>query len=160
MRAVGPIVLLLLARLCVVSVLAQSQIVSQLTGEQARNSTRRVNIAGTDLGIAFEFRGRVYFMFGDSYGYRPSRSLPPSEYDWRSNTLAIANDFGTDPIQRGVWLTVWTPLRANGTAAELISSAKREGIEVTTIPTAVWANDQSIYFWFMSVKHWGDPGRW
>ena len=112
----------------------------------------------TDLGIAFEYRGRLRFVFGDTYGFHPQDGnvrlgkREPGGPDWRftcvslllhvptfmcrSNVMAVANDF-RDP-GAGLALVDWT-LRPNGTAAELIPSLKRDNVEVTSIPTAAWA---------------------
>jgi hypothetical protein len=123
--------------------------VTQLTGITSINSTDRVHISGTDLGSMFKFNGKIYFLFGDTF-------YPAIGQDWRSNTMAYTTDYhAADGIKFNGWIT-----DTSGYAKELISSKKVDFDEITVIPTAGIAINNRIYVFFMSVKHWGDPGQW
>jgi hypothetical protein len=130
--------------------------VGQLTGQPSLNNTGAVNVYGTDLGSMFlHSDGRVYFLFGDTFGYPGT----PGSGDWRSNTMSYTTDFiPSDGITFDGWIT-----DLSGHAKALLEGNHdpNDGSgEVTKIPTAGWSDGARQYIWFMSVKRWGAPGQW
>ena len=125
------------------------EMVCQLTGADALNDTRPADVFGTDLGIMVHRGVRMYFVFGDTFGWGGLGGL-----HWRSNTMAYTVD--TNPAD-GVPLTDWIA-NASGFAEELISSLKVDHVEMTCIPTAVYDSGVCLYVYYMSVKHWEDTG--
>ncbi|MCF2136686.1 MAG: DUF4185 domain-containing protein [Candidatus Thorarchaeota archaeon] len=125
-------------------------VVSQLTGQDALNNTQTVDVNGTDLGIVFDHQGMLYYMFGDTFGCGTGFAL-----NWRSNTLAYSTD--TDPSD-GIMLKGWIIQPRSTYAKELIGSLKQDNVEMTSIPTAVYSDNHTIYVYYMSVKHWSSTG--
>jgi len=128
------------------------QMICQLTGKDAVNDTRPVDVNGTDLGIMVYRGSKMYLVFGDTFGVGGLGGI-----DWRSNTMAYTVD--TNPAD-GVPLTGWILNTSNGFAKELISSLKQDNVEKTCIPTAVYDRGNCLYIYYMSVKHWGSGGTW
>lgn len=129
---------------------------AQLTGADSANATDQYGVHGTDLGSMFEFDGRTWFVFGDTFGERPEGFTGGGGSLWRSNTLAFSTD--TDPSD-GITLDGMI-LDGTGTAAELIPSKKQDNKEMTVIPTHGFASGDAMYLHWMSVRHWGIPGEW
>lgn len=125
-------------------------LICQLTGKDAVNDTTVADVNGTDVGIMVYRGGRMYFVFGDTFG-----GHGPWPLDWRSNTMAYTVD--TDP-SNGVPLTGWIANASTGYAVELVSSRKQDNVEITCIPTAVYDSGTCLYLYYMSVKHWSDTG--
>ncbi|MFC5406703.1 DUF4185 domain-containing protein [Cohnella soli] len=130
--------------------------VSQITGVESPNKTERYGVYGTDLGSMMSDGDRTYFVFGDTFGERPEEQIGAGGHDWRSNTMAYSTD--SDPTD-GITLDGMI-LDDFHTAKELLPSAKIDYEEMTTIPTHGLAANGNLYLYYMSVKHWGDPGRW
>lgn len=130
--------------------------VAQLTGEDSANRTDRYALYGTDLGSMFNIGDRTYFVFGDSFGERPEGMTGGGGSFWRSNTMAYATDANpSDGI-------VFDGMIVDdlGLAQELLPSKKVDFDEMTKIPThGLYANG-AMYLYYMSVSHWGDPGKW
>lgn len=118
---------------------------------------RHYRLLGTDLGILWDCgHGEVMIAFGDSYGLGwGGDGGGPGNADWRSNVLALSHD--DDPARGLVFTTMIqdTP----GHAQEVIASRK-DGDEVTSIPTGGITVGARHYLAFMSVHHWGLPGQW
>ncbi|WP_169082490.1 DUF4185 domain-containing protein [Paenibacillus sp. PL91] len=132
------------------------QQVAQLTGKDSMNGTDRYAVSGTDLGSMFQAGDRSYFVFGDTFGDREDGSTGAGGSFWRSNTLAYSTDI--DPSDGIMFDGMITD--DIGLAKELLPSKKIDFDEMTKIPThGVSAND-SLYLYYMSVNHWGDPGQW
>ncbi|XID92639.1 DUF4185 domain-containing protein [Paenibacillaceae bacterium WGS1546] len=130
--------------------------VAQLTGADSPNKTDRYGVYGTDLGSMINAGDRTYFVFGDTFGERPSDMIGGGGSFWRSNTLAYATD--ADPAD-GI---AFDGMIADdlGLAKELLPSAKVDYEEMTKIPThGLYANG-ALYLYYMSVNHWGAPGHW
>ena len=131
--------------------------VAQLTGQPSLNNTGAVNVYGADLGSMFVHGDdRLYFLFGDTFG---PPGTPVGSGDWRSNTMAWSADL--DP-RDGVSFDGWITDGA-GRARALVEGDHdpNDGTgEVTKIPTCGWSDGSRMYLWFMSVRRWGDPGRW
>jgi hypothetical protein len=136
----------------------QTFLVSPETGPTSPNRTDlRWQVHGTDLGSSFGYRGRTYFVFGDTFGApaaNPFFSVPHE--DWRSNVMAFSSD--SDPAD-GVTFDDMITDRP-GHAAELLSSLKDPGVEQTVIPTYGVAVDDRMFLHYMSVREFGEPGHW
>ncbi|MDQ3973892.1 MAG: DUF4185 domain-containing protein, partial [Actinomycetota bacterium] len=127
-----------------------TQQVAQLTGPGSPNRTdERWHVYGTDLGHLFTHDGRLYVVFGDTFG-------PTFGSDWRSNTMAWTSD--RDP-RDGLTLEgmITGP---DGRARELLASQKVFEVEATVIPTYGVSVAGRMFLHYMSVRHWGPPGRW
>lgn len=130
--------------------------VSQLTGYESPNRTNRFDVYGTDLGSMFNYKEKTYFVFGDTFGYRPPDQVGAGGSDWRSNVMAVSSD--EDPSNG---ITMDRMITDYGThAKELLPSKKIDYEEMTKIPTHGIAAGNNMYLYFMSVNHWGDPGVW
>jgi len=130
--------------------------VAQITGRESINRTDAHGVYGCDLGSMFQDSGRTYFLFGDTFGYRSLSHTGSGGENWRSNTMAWSTT--TDP-ENGITLDGWIT-DPRGTAKELLSSRKKENDEVTVIPTNGVAANGALFIFYMSVRHWGDPGYW
>lgn len=130
--------------------------VQQITGMESPNDTSRFDVYGTDLGSMISTEDKTFLVFGDTFGYRGSDQIGAGGSDWRSNTIAVSTD--NDPSDG---LTIDSMITDYGDhAMELLPSAKRDYEEMTKIPTHGVAVDDRLYLYFMSVNHWGDPGKW
>jgi hypothetical protein len=140
----------------------QASRVVTLTGASSINETEaRYEVKGTDLGIMWtDERGQILAAFGDTFGARwagPGSGFgDPAVIDWRSNTLARSSD--RNPAD-GMSFTDFVTDRANH-AKELVPSLKRDGIEMSTIPTGGVNVGGRNYLAYMSVRHFGEAGRW
>jgi hypothetical protein len=140
----------------------QASRVAVITGAESMNATEaRYQVKGTDLGIMWaDDRGQILAAFGDTFG--PGWGGPgtgfkdPAAVDWRSNTLARSSD--RNPAG-GMAFTDFVSDRADH-AKELLPSLKRDGIEMTKIPTGGINVGGRNYLAYMSVRHFGQPGRW
>ena len=140
----------------VLSGIANVTRVAQLTGPDSPNRTDRYGVAGTDLGSMFEADGKVWFVFGDTFGERDPGFTGGGGREWRSNTMAYSTD--TDPTD-GITLDGFIA-SDDGRAKELLPSEKIDHSEMTVIPTYGFAANGAMYLAFMSVRHWGLPGEW
>ncbi|WP_179378337.1 DUF4185 domain-containing protein [Jannaschia marina] len=123
--------------------------VRQLTGAASPNATdRRWNVHGTDLGHMFRHKDDLYMVFGDTYG--------PDGGDWRSNTIARM----ADPDPAGGFAIANMIEGADGTAKEVIRSAKIPGVEWTVIPTNGVSLGERMVLHYMSVRMWGADDKW
>ena len=124
--------------------------VMQLTGEDSINKTQsRFGVWGTDLGSIAKLDGRYYMFGGDSFGNEKNAH-------WRSNVLFIIED--EDPSDGLNIVDAVTDRR--GKAKELLLSLKQDKVEMTVIPTNLFSANGKLYCIYMSVSHWGPPGRW
>ncbi|HET9376956.1 MAG TPA: DUF4185 domain-containing protein [Chthoniobacterales bacterium] len=90
-----------------------------LTGPQALVDQKSLDVCGTDLGIMTELNGRIYFAFGDTFGYEGDICRGINGPNWRSNCFASTADH--DP-EYGVRLTDW--LRgSDGRAIAIVQGA-------------------------------------
>ena len=132
--------------------------IAQLTGPDAINDTKKVLLAGTDLGNMFNDGERTWFLFGDSFGTRKPTDTGGTGEIWKSNCVAwTTDDDPTDGITFDGWL-----LDELDQVKEILPGLKNaNGVgEVTKIPTQGWAVDGTLFVAFMSVRHWGEPGKW
>ncbi|KIL38447.1 carbohydrate-binding protein [Gordoniibacillus kamchatkensis] len=130
--------------------------VAQLTGAESINHTDKYNLYGADLGSMFNADGKTFLVFGDSFGKRSPGQTGGGGADWRSNTLAFTSDSNpSDGLTFDGMIT-----DASGGAKELLPSRKVDNDEMTVIPTHGIAVRNTYYLYYMSVKHWGAPGKW
>lgn len=130
--------------------------VAQLTGKNSINKTDKYDLYGTDLGSMIEMNGKVYMTFGDTFGVRPDDFIGGGGSNWRSSTMAVISDKNpSDGLTFDGFIT-----GPDGNAKELLSSKKINYDEMTVIPTGGFSIGNRLYLNFMSVHHWGDPGRW
>ncbi|WP_227979324.1 DUF4185 domain-containing protein [Nocardia spumae] len=137
--------------------------VSKETGANSVNRTdKRWQVNGTDLGIMWESApGEIATAFGDTvgHGFHPPGGMGE---DWRSNLLAFSTNRELDKgliIDRMV-----TDDRCH--AAEVLSSRKKDNIEITTIPTSGFtlphqgsADGIRQFMSYMSIRTWNSiPG--
>ena len=131
--------------------------VAQATGMLSPNRTQDENVLGTDLGIMWDNgNGQILTAFGDSAGLGVPNLLAGSLWSWRSNTLFRSAD---RDLYDGMTFDS-TPRDLLGQSKELIFSPKIPYVEISRIPTAGVAVDGVQYMSTMSVKNWGDPGKW
>jgi hypothetical protein len=134
------------------------QIVCPITGPNSKVPTlmKQLDICGTDLGIMTEADGRIFFAFGDTFGYPCSG---PGGPDWRSNTLgATANHNPANGVELTDWLT-----NPDGTAKAIIEGAHQPPFtgtngEQTKIPTSMVTVGGRIYLHYMSVHGFAAKG--
>ncbi|MBV9029021.1 MAG: DUF4185 domain-containing protein [Pseudonocardiales bacterium] len=135
--------------------------VAVLTGAASINATEaRYQVKGTDLGIMWtDERGQILAAFGDTFGPGwtgiSSGFANPAMIDWRSNTLAHSTD--RNPAQ-GMSFAFVTD--RPGHAKELLPSLKRDGVEMTKIPTGGVNVGGRDYLAYMSVRSFTKPGHW
>lgn len=124
--------------------------VCQITGEESENDTlKRFSVWGTDLGSMTELENKIYLFCGDTFA-------DENYGDWRSNVLFIIDD---DNPSDG--LTITDAIKDYKThAKEIIGSKKRDNVEITVIPTHAFTIGETLYCYYMSVRHWGAPGQW
>lgn len=116
-------------------------VIKQEIGVGGTENTQNFGVCGADLGSMFEWLGKVYVVFGDTFGC-PMSSQPGQ---WRNNTLAISNDGGKT-------LNNWIK-DSSGKAKELIH---RDNGAVTNIPTYGVGVSNAAYLYYMQVTNW-DP---
>ncbi|WP_280456913.1 DUF4185 domain-containing protein [Nocardia carnea] len=128
----------------------ETQAVFQVTGMDSPNHTERVNVLGTDLGVMWDDgAGTMITAFGDSAGLGIPNLLAGSAWAWSSNVLFHSRT--KDPSQGIVF---------DGAVPNPLPSPKIPGIEISLIPTAGIAVGGVQYMSMMSVKEWGDHGKW
>jgi hypothetical protein len=130
--------------------------ISQLTGIDSINKTGQYDVYGADLGSMINAGDKTYLVFGDTFGYRSSSLKGGGGENWRSNVLAVTTD--KDPSDGLTFDTMITD--DSGKAIELLPSLKEDNNEMTTIPTNGVSVGDALYLYYMSVKHWGEPGTW
>ena len=133
--------------------------IAQLTGKGAINDSAAYDVKGTDLGIPVKYQGQMRFLFGDTFGGDFTYWSNPNgnnDTHWRSNTMAYSTDTNASD---GITIDGWVTNSSSGLARELIPSLKND-VEVTCIPTTAVTDGTNFYIYYMSVRHWGDPGKW
>lgn len=127
-----------------------TQAVFQMTGMDSPNRTQNVNVLGTDLGVMWDDgRGGMITAFGDSAGLGLPNLLTGSMWAWTSNVLFRSTT--TDP-SKGIYFDSVVP--------NPLPSPKIPGIEISLIPTAGISVGGVQYMSMMSVRTWGDHGKW
>jgi hypothetical protein len=133
--------------------------IAGLTGPTAPVSQQAVDICGTDLGIMCEHDGRVYFAFGDTFGYDGDTCTGNGGPNWRSNSLAWVDNPQPD---KGIGLADWLT-GSDGKAIAVLDGAHVEPgddptSELTKIPTATAAIGDTLYLHYMSVHDFAAQG--
>jgi hypothetical protein len=126
--------------------------IATLTGpdpDSVNPTAEQYGVYGTDLGHTFLAGDELHMIFGDTFGV--------GRTDWRSNAAAIIS---TDQDPRDGLSFDRMITDRPGHAKELLSSKKVVGDEITVIPTYGVAVGDRLYLHYMSVEHWGPPGRW
>ncbi|MDQ2879832.1 MAG: DUF4185 domain-containing protein [Actinomycetota bacterium] len=142
--------------------LGEANPVAVLTGAQSINATEaRYQVKGTDLGIMWtDERGQILAAFGDTFGPGwagiSSGFAKPTTIDWRSNTLARSTDRNPS---NGMTFNNYVTDRP-GHAKELLPSLKKDGVEMTKIPTGGVNVDGRDYLAYMSIRSFTKPGHW
>lgn len=132
--------------------------VGPLTGPHAFSSTRGVDVCGTDIGTMAELDGRVYFAFGDTFGFLGDQ-CPRFGPNWRSNALAITHDLDpSDGITWDSWLTDEDRKAIAITEGAHQPAFTASAGEQTRIPTAMVAVDSRLYLHYMSVHGFAAQG--
>lgn len=141
---------------------SQASAVAVITGAKSINATEgRYEVKGTDLGIMWtDERGRILAAFGDTFGSGwagvSSGFAKPATIDWRSNTLARSTDRNpSDGMSFDNFVTDHP-----GHAKELLPSLKKDGVEMTKIPTGGINIDGRNYLAYMSIRSFTEPGHW
>lgn len=130
--------------------------VGQVTGVEGPGDTTQYAVNFTDLGSMFEHDGRMWFVFGDTFGERPADATGGGGSFWRSNTLGWTTD--SDPSD-GIAIEGMI-VDDIGLAREILPSKKVDNDEMTVIPTHGFSTGDTMYLHWMSVRHWGVPGEW
>lgn len=151
----------------------ETEEIRRLTGEfTLENDTSLAgNVTGTDLGHMFDLDGKLYMVFGDTYG-RGTRYAggPQGDHrDWRSNVMAVIPEWRHDgnaglvgpkfPRQGFSGLN-WSFIADRALhAKELLPGAKQQDGtgEVTKIPTNGIAVGGRIFLHYMSIHDWRIP---
>lgn len=94
-----------------------------------------------------EMNGKVFMFGGDTFSTESCDG-------WRSNVLFIIED---DEPDDGLDITD-AILDKNKKAKELLGSVKRDGFQVTVIPTDIFSVGEDLYCIYMSVSHWNEKG--
>ncbi|MGV9615920.1 DUF4185 domain-containing protein [Nocardia xishanensis] len=124
--------------------------VFQMTGMDSPNRTQNVNVLGTDLGIMWDDgSGRMITAFGDSAGLGIPNLFAGSMWAWTSNVLFRST---TKDPSGGIFFDSIVP--------NPLPSPKIPGIEISLIPTAGISVGGVQYMSLMSVREWGDHGKW
>lgn len=129
--------------------------VAKLVGKDSINHTdEKWGVDGTDLGSMFDKDGKMYIVFGDTFGCCiPGTGGPGNATDWRYNVMAVSSD--RDPSDGLTFDTMITD--APDHAKQLLS--KMLG-DKTIIPTNGVAVGKQMFLHYMAVLAWGDPGKW
>jgi len=130
--------------------------VGQITGAEGPGDTTQYAVNFTDLGSMFEHKGKMYFVFGDTFGERAADFTGGGGSFWRSNVLGWTTD--STPAD-GITLEGMI-VDDIGTGMELLPSKKVDNDEMTVIPTHGFSTGDTMYLHWMSVRHWGIPSEW
>jgi hypothetical protein len=134
------------------------------------NDTTRWGICSGDLGSLMYSQGTAYLTLGDNYKSCPPGTGGPggglNPPNWRSNAVGVIPK--PSNFTHGLHITRWISQDGKH-AMEVIPSVhnagdcednQTKGCEITTIPTYGFSVQGRLFLAFMSVHHWGDPGRW
>ncbi len=130
-----------------------------LTGPDSPTEMKPLDICGTDLGTMTEIGNRIFFAFGDTFGYEGNICQGVGGPNWRSNVFASTTDHHP---AGGVVLEDW--LRGpDGKAIAIVEGAHEpaftgEDGEQTKIPTAMVSVGDRIYLHYMSVHGFSAVG--
>jgi len=134
-------------------------LLAKITGPGSINQTdTKYQVMGTDLGIMWDSgQGQVMMVFGDTYGRGwGGDGGGPDTADWRCNILALSSDRNPDDGLNFDTMIQDMP----GRAKQFLDCKQINHNEKTVIPTAGVTVGSRHYIHYMSVNHWGPPGRW
>ena len=128
--------------------------VDMLTGEYSPNRTQtNYGVASVGGGYMVDCKDFVMFAFGDTKR-EDGVGLP-----WRANMLAHSTDFDyTDGILFDGFYSVDSG-EYKGNGGEFLLSHHQKGVEMSKIPTGAVMVNGNVYFGFMSVRRWAEPGE-
>jgi hypothetical protein len=140
----------------------QVEQIKALTGIDSPTEMKSLDVCGTDIGTMTEIGNRIFFAFGDTFGYDGDICRGIGGPNWRSNVFASTIDH--NPAE-GLVLDDW--LRGPDGKAIAIVEGKHQppftGLdgEQTKIPTAMVSVGNRIYLHYMSI-HGSSAvgGRW
>jgi hypothetical protein len=133
--------------------------VNALTGIDSATDMKSLDICGTDLGTMTEVGNRIFFAFGDTFGYDGDYCRGVGGPHWRSNVFASAT--APDPAGKVV-LEDW--LRGPDGKAKAVVEGEHQAAftgddgEQTKIPTAMVSVGNRIYLHYMSVHGFSSAG--
>lgn len=133
--------------------------VSALTGAESPTEMKSLDICGTDLGTMTEIGNRIFFAFGDTFGYNGDICRGIGGPNWRSNVFASTTDHNpSEKIVLGDWLR-----GSDGKATAIVEGAHQPAFtgkdgEQTKIPTAMVSVGNRIYLHYMSVHGFSTAG--
>ncbi|HYY28160.1 MAG TPA: DUF4185 domain-containing protein [Chthoniobacterales bacterium] len=136
----------------------QVEKIGALTGPTSPNGQLSADVCGADLGTMTEIGRKIFFAFGDTFGYVNGRPVRMSGVDWRSNVFASAPAENVGEVPRLTWRT-----DATGKAIPIIDGAHLPAFtgsdgEQTKIPTAMVSVGNRIYLHYMSVHGFAPKG--
>lgn len=159
---------LLLAIWCVLALMGSAPLASEfrvsvekvapLTGPDAPTDMRTADVCGTDIGTMAELGDRIYFAFGDTFGFQ-GLACPRFGPNWRSNVLAYTSEMDAE---NGITIDGWLS-NDDGKAVAVTEGAHQpaftgENGEQTRIPTAMVAVGERLYLHYMSVHGFAARG--
>jgi len=133
--------------------------VSALTGAESPTEMKSLDICGTDLGTMTEIGNRIFFAFGDTFGYEGDICRGIGGPNWRSNVFASTSDHEpSDKIVLRDWLR-----GPDGKATAIVEGAHEPAFtgkdgEQTKIPTGMVSVGNRIYLHYMSVHGFSTTG--
>ncbi len=133
--------------------------VSALTGIDSPTDMKSLDVCGTDLGTMTEIGNRIFFAFGDTFGYDGDVCRGVGGPNWRSNVFASTTDHNpADKVVLQDWLS-----GPDGKATPVVEGAHQaaytgENGEQTKIPTAMIGIGNRIYLHYMSVHGFASAG--
>lgn len=141
----------------------RAEFVTWVTGEASPNHTAsRWQVSGTDLGICWDDgQGGVLIAFGDTFHPLQPRGGGGGG-SWRCNVLARSTE---RDLSRGVlfdWMFEDRPGHAGQVLprSTFVDTRGKLYTEKTVIPTGGCSVDDFQVMAYMSVRSWGEPGRW
>ncbi len=144
------------------AVVGSAERIAKITGPGSINATdTKWQLKSTDLGIMWDNgSGQILTVFGDTFGNGwtgPGGGVGnPATIDWRCNTLVRSTDRN---LADGMTFDNAVLDRA-GHAGQVLPCKQINFDEMTVIPTAGISVGNRQFMHYMSVHHWGDPGRW
>lgn len=137
----------------------ETTLVSDLTGPGAPCDQRPVDVRGSDLGIMAEVGNRIFFLFGDTFGYDETGYRGPGGSNWRSNTFG--SSIAKDP-REGICIEDWR-CGPDGKAVAIVEGAHQPAFtgadgEQSKIPTGMVAVGRRLYVEYMSVHGFAPKG--
>jgi hypothetical protein len=131
-----------------ISVISVTQAAKEI-GTGGNNPTQSVNVCGADLGSVFDWNGRTYIAFGDTFGC-PLSATPPA---LRQNTLAFTTD---NVLDDGITFDGWIT-DGSGNAKQLFAAAAGA---ISAISTHGLSIGSIGYLFYMQVTEHLGGGRW